>query len=547
MSTQTVPVEKSTLMQFGKSYLDWAFVCGLIAMLPILFLQAKILWEKQHLQFFPIAWAGFVAIVYFRGSVSTTSTLPRATLGWIAFVGSTLIFLLSILSFSPWLCQIAAFAITFAWLVLRQAQTPFHTILHWMTLLIITLPLPFNLDERLIKDLQLTSSNSASAILDLAGVLHLQSGNVLEIRTGKLFVDRACSGVGSLYALAAITLALQVFHRVGGLVATLSLVSVYLWAWFGNVVRLTTIALVFDRFEVDWTKGWQHTTVGLVTFGISFAFLMISLELLRMFFRPIAIRQNKNFAHTAYNWAVKWPYASASTEGDVKPQATSNHKSYGIVLASTFVILGLVSAGPLMGIGPWGKQVVTPPHIDRGIIETLFASESLSGRLPAFKFQRFEVSQRERDDIFGEFSATWSFADSQGQAVQVSLDMPFAEFHQLEECYVLSGNQQIGGPFVEERTTDFGSQYVRHSTFEDQFGERSHLWYIEFTQSGKSVRALTRWERMVPTYSTDPLFQLQLLVRAGATEVSDESKALYEESLLQAFKELLPVIQKLKQ
>ncbi len=200
-----------------------------------------------------------------------------------------------------------------------------------------------------------------------------------------------------------------------------------------------------------------------------------------------------------------------------------------------------------MGFGPWRKQVVTPLQIDRGIIESLFAAENLASNLTAFRFQKFEVSQRERDDIFGEYSATWSFADSQGQAVQISLDMPFREFHRLEECYILTGNQQVGGPFVEERTTDFGSQYVRHSTFEDQFGERSHLWYIEFTQSGKSVRALTRWERMVPTYSTDPLFQLQLLVRAGATELSVESKALYEESLLQAFKELLPVIQKLKQ
>ncbi len=190
--------------------------------------------EKQHLQFFPIAWAGFVAIVYYRGSISTTSSLPRATLGWIAFRRFNIDLPIVHAKLLTLVMQIAAIAITFAWLVLRHGQTPFYTILHWTTLLIITIPLPFNLDERLIKDLQLTSSNSASAILDLAGVLHLQSGNVLEIRTGKLFVDRACSGVGSLYALAAITLALQVFHRVGGLVATLSLVSVYLWHGLGT-------------------------------------------------------------------------------------------------------------------------------------------------------------------------------------------------------------------------------------------------------------------------------------------------------------------------
>ena len=92
-----------------------------------------------------------------------------------------------------------------------------------------TLPFPAGYDDKLIQFLQRQSSHLTSMILDCIGILHLPAGNVLELAQKRLFVDEACSGVDSLYALMAICLCLVLWFRQRLFVAVVSLSLVPIW------------------------------------------------------------------------------------------------------------------------------------------------------------------------------------------------------------------------------------------------------------------------------------------------------------------------------
>ncbi len=106
---------------------------------------------------------------------------------------------------SPWLgalafvCNLGAFLFShFAIPAVAKAgleESPIDTIpvsrslgslwpISWMLL-----PLPMNLDQELTNWLQIRSSRLSSYLLDYLDIPHLQMGNVLEIASGRLFVE----------------------------------------------------------------------------------------------------------------------------------------------------------------------------------------------------------------------------------------------------------------------------------------------------------------------------------------------------------------------
>ncbi len=543
----------SRWMDFGKSPVDWVLIAGGCGIAPLLFVQSGNLWSRAHLQFFPLAWIGFIVVVYYFGRINDSDLALRKWIGAFQIGFSLLLTGLAVVAFSPWIAQLAAISLVLGWALIRLGGIHWANIVMWIGLLLITLPLPMNLDERIIQVLQIRSSGSASQILDLMGVKHLLQGNVIEVGDGRLFVDQACSGVDSLYALLAVSLLMILSRKRSLLIGIVQMLTVPLWAWFGNVVRLLVITIGFDRFQVDLLHGWQHTTLGLMTFSLAFVCMIFTQQLVYRLLSPLPVgRHNAGWAHKVYNWLVRWPNRSKgsidvstpSRAATVSPQNKGLSKVCVLTLAG-FVLLGVVSFGPIWMVGPWKQVSVEPLEVDRGLVESTFVADSLPNDFGKSMRRDFRIEQRDLNDVFGEYSAIWYFQDNQRSMI-VSLDFPFSGFHTLEVCYQLIGSQIVGS--VSDIRYDVANvtKVIRQGELMDEFNERTFIYYMEFTAGGffdKPTRTI--WERLVPTQLREPLFQIQIVVKNPGT-MTESDHERYRQLLLEAQERLMPLIQSMK-
>ncbi len=281
----------------------------ILSTLPLIILQSIHLWDRPHFQFFPLAWLSFAYFAYAAGKVEWSENIWRQRFGaslWGFGIAANLI---AAFFFSPWISQASVILCVSGWGLLRLANVPLFRWLAWTFLLWITLPLPGNLDGDVVNGLQRLSSQSASALLDLLGILHLRQGTLLEIRSRQLFVDEACSGIDSLYSLIAIGLLMIIWQQKPLVVGLFTLITVPLWAWLGNVLRLLLIVVLLDRWQVDLSEGWPHTVLGLVTFTISSACLLVTLNGFATLFQRFstATMPDDREWHMLYNTVVCFP------------------------------------------------------------------------------------------------------------------------------------------------------------------------------------------------------------------------------------------------
>ncbi len=322
--TEATTVPKSQGFLWSPS--DWALLAGLLCLTPLLSVQVSHLWSRQHLQFFPLSWLAFVMFAVTRGELRFSESLFRLIFGLLLMLFAIPLMVMSNITFSPWFAHLAAITIVLGWMIRRCGTVAWTTVLAWTTLLLVTLPLPLNLDDKLIQELQLVSSKSASRLLDMWGTNHLLLGNVVEVQKGKLFVDQACSGVDSLYALMCATLVIVIYRKLSFVNAMAILCSVPFWAWFGNVLRLFILTSLYDSSGIDLVKGWQHTLLGLFTFSLVLLCLSATDRAITGFFKSVPNRQHiASWAHNLYNAIVRWPRESMITEPATSTETTTSN------------------------------------------------------------------------------------------------------------------------------------------------------------------------------------------------------------------------------
>jgi exosortase/archaeosortase family protein len=143
------------------------------------------------------------------------------------------------------------------------------------------------LDGELVHGLQRVSSRGASALLDLASIRHLMSGNVLELSSKNFFVEEACSGIGSVFLLLA-SVAVYASWRQLRLVVTIPLlVSSVFWAVAGNTFRIFSVAWAHENLQLDLSSGSQHDLLGTGTYLMSLVLLFMTEQALLFLFEPI--------------------------------------------------------------------------------------------------------------------------------------------------------------------------------------------------------------------------------------------------------------------
>ena len=385
---------------------------------------------------------------------------PRPSEWWagIALLGLNWALLSSgVVLGSPWLGMISFWELLAAvallaggWPVLRAAAPA-------LIFLLLIVPPPMNLDGKLVLTLQDKTSWFASHILDRMGVLHFRDGNAFDVGGRQFFVDRACSGINSLFSTTAVVLFCVLFFGCHWLRTFLLFLAVVFWVMVANITRVTLIAWLDTKFGIDLTKdGWdwskrcffQHTILGFVLFAAILG-LMYSTNRFLMFLAT----------------TVRWGKAEAFVDdeplipaGD-QPQWSMSWS----LLAPVICAYGIVALFQL------GEMQLGAAVSESKVVKSFntWTVEDMPERIGPWERQKDSTfDSRDSDNPFGAHSRTWQYKFvGTGLTGIISFDYPFPEWHDLRGCY-----KGIG--WTEEKSDSFAPKDGRARVW-NVFGSKS--------------------------------------------------------------------------
>jgi exosortase len=173
------------------------------------------------------------------------------------------------------LTRLSFFASLIGTILLVRGMPTLRRLAYPLILLMLMLPVPSFLYDRITLPLQLVASVLAEHSLDLAGFSVLREGNILNLPGQVLSVAEACSGLRSLLSLTFLGQAYIYLmdHRpwmrwvIAVAVVPIAIISnsgrILLTAWLGSINRA-------------WTEGVVHEWTGWAVFIIAFIALLIT-------------------------------------------------------------------------------------------------------------------------------------------------------------------------------------------------------------------------------------------------------------------------------
>lgn len=179
--------------------------------------------------------------------LSTSPTLGRPLL----FIGTLILLPIELLRMvSPELRSIgilgtlACFGLT-GWILRRLGLRPIPlAILGAGALFLTSIPWPSALESVITQGLMRQVAGSTADVLNLIGILAIPRGNLVELKTGLVSVDEACSGVRSLQSCFMAAVALALFFRLSMLRMFGLIIASGVLAWIGNLARTFTLTYI---------------------------------------------------------------------------------------------------------------------------------------------------------------------------------------------------------------------------------------------------------------------------------------------------------------
>ena len=403
---------------------------------PLLIAHGMVLWSKPHYQFFPLVLIGAGLLVY--NNRHRLGQLQPGKYQILAYAGAS--FSIIVLAFgtlinSPLLGTVAflfgllAFLYSWGGWVLLSRMLPAWIFL-WLAV-----PPPRNLDQVLINNLQTITARWSSKFLDLFGVVHSMSGNVVDVPGRRLMVEEACSGINSLFAILTCSLFFVFWSRRGIIHSILLLLGGFGWVLVGNIARVLVIALAFTKRGIDLTEGFRHDALGFVIFIVMVG-LVWSLDRLLLFIigtiTAILLWRRESMRRRLEE---KLDKARPRDMGKTRWPELSVTWIRSIPIMACFLLLAGVN-GMLFAKGMFE---LPPLNADRLIGTFAQINENfLPSRIDRWEMQGFKTDQRKAGDINGDYSRTWYYKMGDFVVV-ISLDYAWTTYHDLRICYNATG------------------------------------------------------------------------------------------------------------
>jgi exosortase len=180
-----------------------------------------------------------------------------------------------------WILALSAVVISFCYLFLAGGSSWARYFTFPLVFFLVAVPWPTFVEQAIVQNLMRTVATINVMGLNLAGIPALQHGNVIEIRSGLIGVEEACSGVRSLQATLMISLFLGEFYMLTiARRVTLIALGVVL-AFVCNLVRSGILVWVAATQGLNRVSAW-HDPAGLSIFAICLIGLwLISLRMKR--------------------------------------------------------------------------------------------------------------------------------------------------------------------------------------------------------------------------------------------------------------------------
>ncbi len=532
--TDVEPVDSSSLS--GQWWADrwtlYALVLPLCGLTILLALEAMFLWEKQHLQFFPLAVAAAIWFLAKEGEMRHVVSAGRRRFAWILASLGIFIAAVAILLSSPWLAHATAILLVFSWGLGCFGNLTVLRLLGICGLLMVTLPAPFDWDEKLVHALQALSSTICSRIMDMAAIIHVQRGNIIEIASIPLFVEEACSGVDSQYALMAVAGVLLLIGRAGLVVSLITIVTVPLWAILGNLLRIVTIVIGLEWLAIDLSTGTQHTVLGLTVFLVAAWAHWSSVQLLNF----LELRLAENGIYLT-RWRSKESTTAVETETTNQSTVMAGSIASAKEAQSRVPFAALLVPALLLLLLPISYRAIDSrfrtlaPKMTKEVADRFPGRAAFPSNLGNQTLVDYKEESRNYRNRWGQHSHSWFFDGPLGSQI-ASMDMPFRGWHSLWTCYSSAGwtiesqrlvpwSNPVSGqefPFYElVMRNQTGQLYALHfSLFDDQGNPHGYDGSLE--QLGPSPNRAWRavqelFKKQVTSDNQPSTFQVQLLSR----------------------------------
>ncbi|MEO6872353.1 MAG: exosortase/archaeosortase family protein [Chthoniobacterales bacterium] len=169
---------------------------------------------------------------------------------------------------------------------------------------LVAVPWPVQLEQLVVQHLMRADAAITIGLLNFIGTLALQHGNVIELSTGQVGIDDACTGVRSLQATFMVALFLGAFYRMTPRRRVLLVVAGACLAFVCNIGRTFLLCEVAANDGIAAIQRW-HDPAGFTILGICL-FVLWGMSL---WLQPKAAPSRRRIAAPFHLRSFGWPLA----------------------------------------------------------------------------------------------------------------------------------------------------------------------------------------------------------------------------------------------
>ena len=122
---------------------------------------------------------------------------------------------------------------------------------------LVAVPWPTMIEQPLIEGLTRADTSFTTELLGWFGIPAMPHGNVIEVATGTVGIDEACSGIRSFQATLMISLFLGEFYSLGPMRRVLCVFAGFALSFFFNLSRMSLLVWVAARKGVAAIASWH--------------------------------------------------------------------------------------------------------------------------------------------------------------------------------------------------------------------------------------------------------------------------------------------------
>lgn len=484
------------------------------------------LWSREHYQFFPLVLIASAVMCWYRLQDAVWSHSPRMTLRVLGFGLLGLVsFALAAMFDSNWLGAFAALFCCWALIWLYGGPAIADLLRGPVFLLLLGIPLPLNLDLKLIIQLQKIATQLASQVLDLWQVRHSVSGVAIATESRSFMVEEACSGIHSLFSCVCVVVLISVLQRYGFIRILINIAQAIVWVVIANTFRVFMVVYSFSVWDVALDSGWRHELLGFVTYGIALG-MSLSTDRLFLFIVPntghLASRKKSDpkTESNPFKRFLKFVADKRTALNNLldRPRA-SRTMSLRLVLCVVLVLfapLSAVSYGRVMHrwISTPVASVTTTPMMLGEVGPTLTTFGRMPENLDQWILVSSEQVDRDPDDPLGSKSGVFTYR-GHGLEVSFSVDGFYPEWHDLAYCYTSLDWKLKDQANLRDDATGW------HSTRLDLYKDDGSYMLTYFSCFDSKLMSVRPGERTIGTIRT---FE-NLLERVGWKEALVEDDA----------------------